>query len=116
MRRAKDPLRGFWAPPAGYVEIDESVEEAAVRETREETGLTVTLQGLRGIYSAPGLGILIVAYAGRVVGGTPTPGDDVEDVGLFPSLELPRQPPAHSGSPLDGWFLSVIGELVGHEV
>lgn len=113
VRRANDPLRGFWAPPAGYVEIDESVEDAAARETHEETGLAVTLEGLRGVYSAPSLGILIVVYDARVVGGTPTPGDDVEDVGLFAPGELPRQPAAHSGSPLDAWFLSVVEELVG---
>ncbi len=113
VRRANDPLRGFWAPPAGFVEIDETVEDAAVRETREETGLAVALESVRGVYSAPGLGILIVAYDGRVVGGTLARGDEVEDVGLFLPSELPGQPPTHPGSPLDRWFLSVVEELIG---
>jgi NADH pyrophosphatase NudC (nudix superfamily) len=41
IRRGNAPLQGYWAPPAGYVEIDESVEAAAVREAREEAGVQV---------------------------------------------------------------------------
>lgn len=111
VRRANDPLRGFWAPPAGYVEIDESVEAAAVRETREETGLDVVSDGLAGVYSAPDTGILLVAYRGHVTGGDSAAGEDVSEVGLFERGRLPTQPHAHSGSPLDRWFLSAIEEL-----
>lgn len=39
IRRANEPYRGRWALPGGYVELDESLEEAARRELREETGI-----------------------------------------------------------------------------
>ncbi len=114
-RRKCDPLRGFWAPPAGYVEIDESVEDAAVREAREETGVEVALEGLRGVYSAAGLGIVIVAYHGRVSGGVPRAGAEVEEVGLFAPHDLPAQPRAHSGSALDAWFHACLEDLLRGE-
>lgn len=112
VRRATEPLRGFWAPPAGYVEMDESAEEAAVREAREETGLEVALDGLQGVYSQRGLGVLLVVYHGRVVGGRLASGDDALEVGLFPYHSLPPQPASHAGTELDCWFLEVIRHLL----
>lgn len=52
LRRAVDPGRGGWDLPAGYLEPGESPEEAAVRETREESGLDVTLLRLAGVYTS----------------------------------------------------------------
>jgi len=50
-RRAIDPRRGFWTIPAGYMELDETVEEGAVREAREEAGADIEIQGLLACYS-----------------------------------------------------------------
>ncbi|MDR7540004.1 MAG: NUDIX hydrolase [Armatimonadota bacterium] len=111
-RRANEPLRGFWAPPAGYVELDETVEQAAVREVQEETGLEVALDGLLGVYSRAGVGVLFVVFGGRVTGGSPSPSEEALEVGFFPPAALPPQPPSHAGTQLDRWFLEVVEELL----
>jgi ADP-ribose pyrophosphatase YjhB (NUDIX family) len=51
------------------VDWGEPVEDAAVRETWEETGLKVDLSGLLGVYSYPGTPIVIIVYKARVIGG-----------------------------------------------
>ena len=113
VRRGNQPLNGFWAPPAGYVELEESVEEAAVRETEEETGLKITIEGLRGVYSAPRVGVVLVVYRARVDGGTPAAGPEVLDVGLFAAGAMPAQPTLVDGSELDRWFLGLLPRLMG---
>ncbi|MBU0704728.1 MAG: NUDIX domain-containing protein, partial [Chloroflexi bacterium] len=53
VRRGQPPFVGWWALPAGYIEADESAEQAALRECKEETGLEVELVELFGVYSFP---------------------------------------------------------------
>ncbi len=53
LKRAKYPFEGLWVLPGGRVELGETVEQAAVREAHEETGLKVKLLELLGVYSAP---------------------------------------------------------------
>lgn len=70
------PREGHWALPGGLVEMDETPEEAAVRETAEETGLDVELDGLVAVYMRPAseraagwAPILIVTFRSHIVGG-----------------------------------------------
>lgn len=108
IRRLADPLAGYWAPPAGYVECGESVPEAVVREAREETGLEIALDGLHDVYSRADVDVLIVAYRARVVGGVPAAGDDATEIGLFAPGELPQDAPPRNGVAMDEWFYGVI--------
>jgi ADP-ribose pyrophosphatase YjhB (NUDIX family) len=83
-----------WCLPGGSVDAGESVAEAAVRETLEETGLQVTLTGMVGIYSRPAWlngGIHVVLFSARVTGGVlkPQPAEVLE-ARFFGLDELPN--------------------------
>jgi len=93
VRRGEAPFKGRWALPAGYIEADESVEQAAIRECWEETGLEVELLELFGVYSFPEGPVqsgIIIFFRARPVGGTLRAGDDADEVGIFRSDDLPE--------------------------
>jgi len=71
IRRGIAPGYDRWAQPGGFLEIDETVGEAAIRETLEETGLMVEPVGIVGLYSRIQAAVVVVAYEARIVGGEP---------------------------------------------
>ena len=93
VQRGQPPFVGWWALPSGYIEADESVEQAAVRECKEETGLDVELLELFGVYSFPEGPVqsgIVIFYRARPTGGELRAGDDARDVGIFPPDALPE--------------------------
>jgi ADP-ribose pyrophosphatase YjhB (NUDIX family) len=68
-RRAIEPGYGRWVFPGGYVDRGEKLEEAAIREAREECGLDVELEGLVSLHSYRGKTPIIIVWAARAVGG-----------------------------------------------
>jgi ADP-ribose pyrophosphatase YjhB (NUDIX family) len=68
-RRAIEPGYGRWVFPGGYVDRGEKLEEAAIREAREECGLDVELDGLVSLHSYRGKTPIVIVWAARAVGG-----------------------------------------------
>jgi 8-oxo-dGTP diphosphatase len=71
IRRGIAPGYGLWAQPGGFLEIDETVAGAAIRETLEETGLVVEPGAIVGLYSRLPAAVVVVAFEARIVGGAP---------------------------------------------
>lgn len=93
VKRRFEPFAGWWCLPAGFLEADESAEEGAVRECKEETGLDVAVDDLFGVYSFPeGMqrSGLVIFYTAHVVGGELCAGDDAEKVRVFALDSLPE--------------------------
>lgn len=92
IRRGHEPHKGRWALPSGFIEADESTEEAAIRECKEETGLDVELVELFGVDSFPEGPVqsgIIIFYRARPVGGELRPGDDAAETAVFSPDALP---------------------------
>lgn len=90
---------GNWAVPGGAIDLGESLVQAAVRETREESGIECEVTGLVSIYSDPKHVILYtsngevrqefsIVLTARLVSGQPTPGDESAEVRWVPFSEV----------------------------
>ena len=88
LRRAIEPRLGFWTFPAGDMELGETVEDAARRETREELNLDVELHGLLGVYSFSHISTVHVIYRARAL-SEPSPGSEALEIGRFGPAEIP---------------------------
>ncbi|MBP1705641.1 MAG: hypothetical protein H6Q36_1380 [Chloroflexi bacterium] len=89
LRRGIEPGRGLWAQPGGFMEVDETVHEGAVRETLEETGVLVEPGHILGLYSRPEAAIVVVAFEARIVGGEPRPTAEALEVRSFLPEAIP---------------------------
>ncbi len=88
LRRGFDPGSGLWTFPGGFVELGESVPEAARREVREELGIDVELGELVGVYSRPDDRVVLIVYLARAL-GTPQTTPEAIEVKAFDRNALP---------------------------
>jgi 8-oxo-dGTP diphosphatase len=96
IKRGKEPLRGRWVVPGGTVELGETLEQALVREVREETGLTVHPLEVVLVFDrieregpAVSYHYVIVDYLCEYVSGTPRAASDALEVALVARQDLP---------------------------
>jgi ADP-ribose pyrophosphatase YjhB (NUDIX family) len=89
LRRDIEPGFGLWTFPGGYMELGESSEQAAIRETREEICTRVKITGLHNVYSYKDAGIVTVVYRADVLGPEPKPGVESQCVQAFRPEEIP---------------------------
>lgn len=89
LKRNIEPSRGFWTIPAGFMEMGETIEQAALRETREEIRSRAVLTGLHGLYSYPEATVVTVVYRGRLAHGKPRAGHETQAVKAFRPTEIP---------------------------
>lgn len=94
-RRDSSQFRGRWYIPGGFVEEDESVQQAALREAKEETGLDVEIVALLTVnsgFDVPGRPVVGVYYIVRAIGGELHPGDDVDMLQYYALDDVPDLP------------------------
>jgi 8-oxo-dGTP diphosphatase len=94
IKRARPPYKDRFALPGGFVEYNEKVEDAVVRELKEETGLSTKIKSIIGVYSDPERDprghTVSVVFELEVTKGKMKSGDDAKEVKLFSLDKLPE--------------------------
>jgi ADP-ribose pyrophosphatase YjhB (NUDIX family) len=89
IRRGIDPGRGGWAQPGGFLEVDETVSEAAIRETFEETGLIVEPGEIVGLYTRLEAAVVVIAFEARILGGRFRINPEASEIVAFAPEAIP---------------------------
>jgi ADP-ribose pyrophosphatase YjhB (NUDIX family) len=89
IRRGIEPGKGSWAQPGGFLEVDETVHQAAIRETWEETGLLVEPGEIVGLYTRLEASVVTITFEARIVGGTAAPTPEATEVVAFAPEAIP---------------------------
>ena len=89
LRRGLEPGRGMWAQPGGFLEVDETPSEGAIRETLEETGILVAPGEIVGLYARLEAAVVVLAYEAAIVGGEARTSREALDVRAFAPEDIP---------------------------
>ncbi len=88
-KRAIEPRKGYWTLPGGFMELGETIEEGAARETREEACAQVTIESLYMLFNVVHVGQLSAFFLAKLESPDFAPGEESEDVALFSEDEIP---------------------------
>jgi 8-oxo-dGTP diphosphatase len=93
IKRKNEPFKGAWALPGGFIEYNESAEDAVRREVKEETNMELSIKSLLGVYSKPGRDprghVISICYTGSAK-GREKGGTDAADAAFFTTDEIKR--------------------------
>ena len=89
IRRGIEPGKGSWAQPGGFLEVDETVNQAAIRETFEETGLLIEPGEIVGLYTRLEAAVVTIAFEAKIVGGIAAPTVEATEVKAFAPEDIP---------------------------
>ena len=89
IRRGIEPGLGAWAQPGGFLEVDETVAEGAIRETLEETGLVIEPGEVVGFYTRLEAAVVVVVFEARVVGGSAATTVEALEIQAFEADAIP---------------------------
>jgi 8-oxo-dGTP diphosphatase len=102
----------FWSLPGGVMEKGETIEQAAIREVREETGLDIHLGRLIGVYSKPSEAAIALTFAGVVTGGNLKADHEVMQVDYFPINKLPENIRDHLRQRIDDFEANLTSAVI----
>jgi ADP-ribose pyrophosphatase YjhB (NUDIX family) len=88
LRRGFDPGGGLWTFPGGFVDLGESVEDAARREVEEELAMAIDLGPLLGIYSRADDRVVLIVFRARA-GSEPRTSPEAVEVAAFAPADIP---------------------------
>ena len=94
VKRKYPPFKGYWAIPGGLVAMEETVEQSALRELKEETGINGEILGLVGVFSELGRDprnrSVCICYHCSAKNAPLESTEEAEEVALFPLDQLPE--------------------------
>ncbi|HBH39982.1 MAG: NUDIX hydrolase [Burkholderiaceae bacterium] len=88
-KRNIEPRKGKWTLPAGFLELNETASQGAARETDEEAGAQIELEGLYTIISVPRVGQVHLFYRARLLSDRFDPGTETMEARLYAEDEIP---------------------------
>jgi ADP-ribose pyrophosphatase YjhB (NUDIX family) len=106
-KRAIDPRKGFWTLPAGFMELNESTQAGAIRETHEEAGAQFEIGDIYSILDVVKANQVHFFYLARLTSSTFNPGEETLEAKLFEPNQIPWAEIAFQTVEMTlRWFLS----------
>jgi ADP-ribose pyrophosphatase YjhB (NUDIX family) len=112
-RRAIHPRKGYWTIPAGYLELNETALDGALREVAEEACAEVSVDGLLAIYNIPRISQVQLIYRAELIDGKFAPGVESLETALFAWEDIPW---GELAFPSVHWSLRHHREVMGESV